>query len=417
MSTPAELKMISAKTRRQVALVYPLAVPWITTFVGGIMEYANQHGGWSLITSPPSLIGAGEDPLRLDDLQGWSGDGAMAAILDKADIRAAQRLNIPVLNLSATLSNTVIPRVRPDHYGMGRRAAEHLLQRGLTRLAYYGLKGFWFSQERCRGFTDCAKEAGATVDILEIPRKWGEWANLRKRTDMLVQWLKQLRPPIGILAVQDYRARSVIEECEHIGLQIPHDVAVIGMENDPTLCEFCQPTLSSVSRNSWQLGFKTAQMLDHLMEGLLIPMDTIVPSGNVVARKSTDTISVNDHHVADALHFIHDHISEPFGVDRVVRATSISRRLLEVRFRRTLGCTPNEYLNRKRVERVKALLDSAGKTKLHKLAAICGFSNAQQMRQVFKRVTGMTPLEYRQSKSKLDFRTKDETIENNRLPK
>ena len=32
-----------------------------------------------------------------------------------------------------------------------------------------------------------------------------------------------------------------------VGLDIPHDVAVLGMEDDPTVCEFCRPTLSSVS--------------------------------------------------------------------------------------------------------------------------------------------------------------------------
>ncbi len=390
----------SMKTRRQVALVYPLAVPHMTTFVRGVMDYAQQHGEWSLTTSPPSLIGAGEEPLRLDDLRSWPGHGVMAPILNKADIRSAQRLGIPVLNMASTLQDTGIPRVRPDHYAMGRMAAEHLLECGLKRLAYFGLQGFWFSKERCRGFVDCAKQAGATVDVLEVPLKSGPWSNLQKRTDLLANWLTQLLPPVGLLAVQDYRARAVIEECEKLGLHIPHDVAVIGMENDPTLCGFCRPTLSSVSRDSWRLGFETAEILDRMMDGLSVPMDVVVAPDSVAARQSTDTISVEDPHLADALHFIHDHISESFGIDRVVRATSISRRQLEVRFRRILGCTPNDYLSRKRVERVKELIAAPGKTKFHKLAMVCGFSNVEQMRLVFKRVTGMTPLEYRQAESR-----------------
>ena len=396
----------SAKPRRQVALVYPLSVPHMTTFVNGVMNYAQQHGGWSLTTSPPSLIGAGEDPLRLDDLRGWPGHGVLAAILNKADIRSAQRLDIPVLNMASTLQDTGIPRVRPDHYAMGRMAAEHLLECGLSRLAYFGLEGFWFSKERCRGFVECGKQAGATIDVLEVPRKSGHWANLKKRTDLLTNWLKQLSPPVGLLAVQDYRARAVIEGCENLGLHIPHDVAVIGMENDPTLCEFCRPTLSSVARNSWQLGVTTAEILDRMMDGKPVPMDTAIPPDCVAARQSTDTIAVEDSHLADALHFIHDHISESFGIDRVVRATSISRRQLEVRFRRVLGCTPNEYLSRKRVERAKELISAPGKTKFHKLAMACGFSNVEQMRMVFKRVTGMTPLEYRQAEKRL--RSSDE---------
>ena len=364
-------------------------------FVRGIMEYGKQHGDWSLTTSPPSLIGAGEETLTLDGLRGWPGHGAIAAILNKADIRSAHRLGIPVVNLAATLRATGIPSVLPDHYYMGRLAAEHLLERGLRRLAYFGLQGFWFSQERCRGFVECAQEAGVSCDILEMPQGISPSSNWKKHSDILANWLKKLRTPLGLLAVQDYRAHVAMEECEHLGLHIPHDVAVIGMENDPTLCEFCWPSLSSVSRNSWRLGYETASMLDRLMDGKEPSSDVVIQSDGVVARQSTDTIAVDDPHLAAALHFIHDNISQAFNIDRVVRATSISRRQLEFRFRKILGCTPNDYLSRRRVEKVKDLLSAPAKTKFHKLAMACGFSNVDQMRLVFKRETGMTPLEYR----------------------
>lgn len=383
------------RARRHVALAYPLAVPWMTSFVRGVMDYAQRHGGWTLTTSPPSLIGAGEENLTLDTLQGWPGHGVITAILSRADIRAADRLGIPVVNLAATLSDTGIPSVLPDHYGMGRLAAEHLLERGLRRLAYYGVKGFWFSELRCRGFVECAQRAGATCDVLEVPRKSGPCANWQKRTGLLVRWLKQLRPPVGLLAVQDYRARVVIEECERLGLRIPHDMAVIGMEDDPTLCEFCRPTLSSVSRNAWRLGVETASMLDRLMDGRPRPPDVVLPSDGVVARQSTDTIAVDDPHLAAAVHFIHDHLSEPFGVGRVVRASSVSRRQLEIRFRDMLGCTPHGYLSRRRVERAKQLLAAPGRVKFHNVAKACGFPSVDRMRLVFRRITGTTPLEYR----------------------
>ena len=387
----------ATKVRRQVAIAYPLAVPHMTIFLRGVMDYAQEHGGWSLTTSPPSLIGAGEKALTLDDLRGWPGDGVFAAILNQADIRTARRLRIPVLNGASTLRETGIPRVRPDHYAMGRLAAEHLLGRGFQRLAYYGLQGFWFSEERCRGFAERAQQAGATCDVLQVPQDCGRWASWQKRTKLLVGWLKQLQRPVGVLAVQDYRARVLMEECGRLNLHIPHDVAVIGMEDDPTLCEFCRPTLSSVVRDSWRLGFETAAALDRLMDGLPVPDDLPVAPAGVVARQSTDTIAVEDPHLAAALHFIHDHLNEPFGIDRLVKATSISRRKLEIRFQQMLGCSPYDYLNRTRIERAKQLLVTPDKLKFHSVVRACGFSSAAQMRLAFKRVTGMTPLEYRQS--------------------
>ncbi|MGI6414603.1 MAG: substrate-binding domain-containing protein [Thermoguttaceae bacterium] len=365
----------------------------MTTFVRGIMDYANRHGGWVLTTSPPSLIGAGEKALTLEALRGWKGDGAIAAILNERDIEAARQLHFPVLNNASTFRETGFPRVRPDHYAMGRLAAEHLLDRGLRRLAYYGVEGYWFNELRFAGFADCAKRANVPCIALNVPRSC---KYLQQRIDMLARWLKRLHPPVGILGVQDYRARAVIEECQNLRLRIPHDVAVIGMEDDPTLCEFCQPTLSSVSRDPWAMGMVSAEMLDRLMNGLNTPNDVAVPPDGVVARQSTDTIAVEDPHLADALHFIHDNIQKCFGIDQVVRATAISRRQLETRFRDMLGCSPHEYLCRKRVERVKHFLSVPERIKFHKLSRDCGFPNVERMRLVFKRVTGMTPVEFRQ---------------------
>ena len=56
--------------------------------------------------------------------------------------------------------------------------------------------------------------------------------------------------------------------------------------------------------------------------------------------------------------------------------------------------------SRKRIERAKQLLSAPGKIKLHNLVTACGFSSAERMRLIFKRLTGMTPLEYRQAEKK-----------------
>lgn len=387
---------VGYRIRRNVALVYPAAVPWMAMFERGVADYGEQHGGWALIVSPPSLRWAGEHSLTLESLLGWPGDGVIAAIGNAAEIRAARRLRKPVVNIAATKREVGIPRVMPDHRGMGRLAAEHLLERGLRRLAYYGYGELWFSQERCAGFAERAREAGVPCEVLEVPVAHEPRQTWLDAVAPLTRFLRRLRPPVGLLAVQDYRARAVVDECQRLGLRVPHDVAVIGIDDDPTICEFCRPTLSSVSRNSYRLGYETAAMLDLLMEGGTPPPgNVLVSSDGVVPRRSTDTIAVEDPHVAAAVHFIHDHPGETFGVQQVVDATTISRRLLEIRFRRVLDHTLYEYICRKRIEHAKQLMTSPGRIKLHKVAHLCGFSSLDRMRLAFKRMTGMSPLEYR----------------------
>lgn len=384
---------------RHVALAHPIAVPWMAMFVRGVTDYAKRHGGWSFTASPPSLRPAAEEALTLQSLRGWPGDGVIAAVSTAADARAARRLGKPVVNIAASLRSVGLPSVMPDHYGMGRLAAEHLLERGLCRLAYFGVEGLWYSRQRRLGFENAAKKANVPCDVLEVPYGGDSRRTWQQQLAPLTGWLQKLRPPLGLLAVQDYRARRVVDECQRLGLQVPHDVSVIGIDNDPIVCEFCEPTLSSVSRSPWRCGYETAALLDRLMNGKAPPpYDTLVPPEGVVARQSTDTVAVEDACVAAAVHYIHDHLAEPFDVGRVVRAAGVSRRQLELQFRRVLGATLYDYISRQRCQRAKKLLVAPERVKFGNLARACGFSSIERMRLVFKRLTGLTPQQYRQAK-------------------
>jgi len=197
-------------------------------FVRGVNAYAEKRGGWSLTASPPALVWAGEQAIALQGLRGWPGDGVIGVLTTREEIRAAKRLRKPFVNMASTFEKTEFPRVRPDHAGMGRLAAEHLLDRGLRRLAYFGVEGLWFSEQRGLGFVQRAQQADVSCEVLEAPRNPDASLTWQQRLAPLTRWLESLRPPVGLLAIQDYRARMVVDECERLGLRVPHDVAVIG---------------------------------------------------------------------------------------------------------------------------------------------------------------------------------------------
>jgi LacI family transcriptional regulator len=379
-----------------VALAYPVAVPWTALFMRGVIDYAAQHGGWILTTSPPTLTGAEEHAISVYSLKGWPGDGAIAAICTRAEAEAARHLGIPVVNLGGAMRDPGLPRVMADPRAIGSMAAEHLLERGFRRLAYCGTRGLWYSHERAIGFAQRAAQAGVSCEVYQAPRFSNPRAAWQERVAPLERWLRSLELPVGLLAVHDYRARALVDQCSRLGLKVPHDVGVIGVDNDPTVCEFCRPTLSSVSRNAWRMGYEAAALLDRLMDGEGPPgRETLIAPDGIVARQSTDTVVVDDPHVAAAVHFMRDHLGESFGIERVIERVSISRRQLELRFRRALACTPHAYLCRLRIEKAKGLLAGGGDMKMRNVAAACGFPCPERMRLVFQRLTGLTPLEYR----------------------
>jgi LacI family transcriptional regulator len=381
---------------KQVALAFPIAVPWLAQCMRGIVEYSQEHGNWNFLTSLSTLIGAKEFSISVAGLKGWPGDGVIAFINDREEVRDAQRLGIPVVGLSGMLQENSLPRVMVDHYAIGRFAAEHLLQCGFRRLGYYGIRGPWYSQERGRGFRDRAAEAGVPCDVFEQAPATNSRLSWHKRLAPVDKWLRSLKPPVGIFAVHDFRARILLEDCIRLGLNVPHDVALIGADNDPTICENCQPTLSSVARNAQRIGYEAAALLDQLMAGKK-PRQTelVFPPEGVVHRRSTDTIAVDDPHVSAAVHFMHDHLAEVSGIEYILAQVPISRRFLEQRFQEIFGCTPYHYLTQLRIEKAKQLLEGGERLKMRSLAKICGFTNSDHLRLVFYRATGMRPIEYR----------------------
>jgi LacI family transcriptional regulator len=361
----------------------------------GVAAYGQQYGGWDFTTSPPTLFEAKETAINIFALKEWEGDGAVAIITEPDEVQTARQIEIPVVCINGNLRECGLPRVMADQYAVGRLAADHLLSLGLQRLAYYGLNGPWYSQERQRGFVDRSHEAGVPCEVFATPPIADPRTTLRQRRDPVNHWLRTLELPVGILAVHDYRARVLADECMRLELDVPHQVAILGVDNDLTACEFSQLSLSSVSPAAWKIGFEAARLLDGLMNGQPAPQgDILFPPDGVVRRRSTDTVFVDDPNVSIAVQYMRDHLEEVFGIERIMKHVTVSRRRLHAQFKRKLNRTPYEYLCHLRVERAKELLAVNIRIKMWKIAAKCGFSSPARMRMVFQRLTGMTPMEH-----------------------
>ena len=274
---------------RKVAILYPTSIPWIALCVEGIRQFAREQGGWHLFSSPPSVHGTGESALSLRSMRGWKGDAIIVISDDQDELRYARRIKIPVVNLGGGSAKTFgVPRVMVDHYKAGRLAADHLLSCGLRNLAYFGWRDLWYSGQRQLGFTERAREAGVECRSLLRASRDESNENWAVRIAGLARWLASLPLPSGIFAAHDYRAQFLIEACQEVGLRIPADIAVVGMDNNEAVCEHTIPTLSSVSRNSRRVGWEAASLLDRIMGGEEPPDEDILlePDG-VVARQST----------------------------------------------------------------------------------------------------------------------------------
>ena len=377
-----------------------MAVPHLADLVEGVVDYSKAGANWTFTTSPAWSGGFPETfAMSMKSLRGWHGDGAIAVLTQEQDISVARELNFPVVNLSGTMRDRCgAPRVMVDHEEIGCVAARHLLAKGFRHFAYYGAGDTYYGELRQIGFSRVLKEAGYNLDqVFHAPARTDPDMPWIETLDQLGEWLAGLPKPTALLAVNDYRACLVVEQCQRMGIRIPRQIALLGVDNDNVICEHCHPPLSSVARNGRQVGYQAALLLDTLIEGTTPPgSDILVPPGSVIQRDSTDIIAIENPHVAAAVQLIHDNLGRPYGINNLIRKLGISRRFLERHFREELDCTPHEYLTQRRIEKAKRLLERHGDLSIQQVATACGQSDPRNFRRSFRRLTGMLPSEYRE---------------------
>ncbi len=154
----------------------------------------------------------------------------------------------------------------------------------------------------------------------------------------MAEWLKSLPKPVAVLACVDERAHQLVEACREADLCVPEDVAVLGVNNDEIVCNLSNPPISSIAQNFEKAGYQLAELLVKKVSGQKITINKVVFEAlHVVTRQSTDILAVEDTDVAWALNFIRNNVRQNLQVDNVADNACLSRRNLELRFRKALG--------------------------------------------------------------------------------
>jgi LacI family transcriptional regulator len=376
------------KRRQLVALLIETSNSYARGVLEGVIAYLRKHDSWSVYVpeqrrgdSPPAWLAR------------WQGDGIIARIENRSIAQAVLRTGLPVVDVSSARMIPDIPWVETNDAAIALTAAEHLLERGFRHLAFCGEPRFNWSSWRWDSFRKIAREAGGTVYEYRTPKS-RRWDQEQQR---LKDWILKLPRPVGILACYDIKGQQVLDACRDLGVDVPEEVAVIGVDNDHLICELCTPPLSSVIPDPHRTGYVAAELLDQMLHGKRVPPSEhlIAPLG-VCTRQSTDVLLIEDRDVATALRFIREHACEGIRIDDVLGEVPLSRRMLESRFLKFLGRTPHQEMERVKMDRVKRLLRETDLS-LDVIARRTGFSSEYYLSVAFKRVIRQTPSEYRRA--------------------
>lgn len=358
-----------------------LALNWYNVDIHrGVAEYACKHD-WNLCSEPAQYVGW----LPTD----WEGDGIITNVTAE-NSSFIKGNGLHAVHIGQPDSAIDFDCVRIDSESICRLSTDYFVERGYKRFAWFTNKAVK-DPVRLRYFRSCLNEYGYDCVFLNFPTmvKWNE--NRIK----LVKTLKKIKFPIAVFCSDDNAAAEVITACLDYGLQVPEQVAVLGVHNNDLVCESLSVSLSSVAVDFFKVGYLSAYLLDRRMRGLAAAKRVLnVKADEVISRKSTELLAVDHPEVARALRYIQANFNRGIKVKDVVRKTRITEKGLANAFQREIGKTIGQYIRLLKLEYAeKQLADK--RNSIGDIAIECGFSDYHGFYEAFKKKNGMTPLQFR----------------------
>ena len=247
--------------------------------------------------------------------------------------------------------------------------------------AWSKLRGDAFAAELARQGFDCAHYAHPPLD--------------RDNFEDFRAWVTALRKPAALFVACDDQALTILENCRVLGLRIPHDVSILGVDDDELIDESCAPTLSSVHPNHERQGYLAAARLNDLLAGKAdVPRHTAIPILSISARNSTRSESSAGVLVQGALAYIARNARHGIDPAAVAHQLKVSRRLLDLRFREVTGASVGAAIRERQLANVRDRLAHTNDP-IDKVTEACGFANANYLKDLFKRRYGVTMRDWR----------------------
>ena len=382
---------------RKVALLLRMSAGYDRQIMRGIVAYSRVHGPWSFYVARADV---GQRSPRIKE---WGCDGIVSLVENQKMADFIQSCGVPIIDVPGvwpradyySFSNDAkVATIVVDRYRVSGMIIEHFLDRGFRNFAFCGFPDASWSDEHREKFSRRIKEIGHEAVVYVPPRLKRDRVWPREQ-EHLARWLQSLPKPVALMSCNDDRGRQVIDTCSVAELKVPEEIAVVGVDDDDLVCSLANPPLSSVALNTYHGGYNAAQVLDKMMAGEEPAEKTIlIEPVQVLIRASSDILAMANREVAGAVRFIREQATRGLGVNEVAEQVLISRRKLEMSFKRVLGRSVHDEIRRVQIARVCQLLLDTDYSAAE-IARAAGFATAEYMSQVFRKEKSLTMRQYR----------------------
>ncbi|MDC7245936.1 MAG: substrate-binding domain-containing protein [Sphaerochaetaceae bacterium] len=352
----------------------------------GIIEFAKSRSSWRL----RGPMGGLRD-LHLQ--KGEHLDALITRIEHPSEMKKYEQLDIPVIDIAGAYRYDGVLRVQNDDIITGRKAGNYIRDLGVLSFAYCGVADTRWSSLRFEGLCDALKVPMRKVSVFNRSLSFFK----REQTsEALYGFLKNLTVPSAIFCCNDIVALKVTRHILDLSIDIPKEISVVSVDNDPLLCSLAKPALTSIALDCFSIGFTAASLVSSLLDGCTVDMNnpSLIEPLEIIERESTQMMLDHDPVVQKALRFIKDHAVDGISVSDVVDHCSASRRNLEIKWKKVRGKTILQEIVQNRLANAKRLLRESNAT-VEAIALESGFKTTQRFYAVFKQETRYSPGQWR----------------------
>lgn len=170
----------------------------------------------------------------------------------------------PTVLIDSSTADASVPSVVPDEEGGARLAVEELLKHGHRRIGFTtNIDDVPATRGRLAGYRRALESAGIGFDPSLVVARPSETLG---GYEAAMELLSRTSRPTALFCYNDRMAAGAYRAAAERGLRIPHDVSVVGFDNQEILAEGVYPALTTVALPHYEMGEWALNTLADLLE-------------------------------------------------------------------------------------------------------------------------------------------------------
>ncbi len=290
--------LVTGRTRN-IGVIMPSVTRWfLAEVLEGIQDALLDHGlDLTLYDSRPGT--AGRARIFDDFLARKRFDGLIAVGLEPQD-REIERLRAIDRPMISVVGDANDPgTISIDDRDAGRRATEHLIGLGHRRIAFIGgTEPHWahWDRRRLEGYRAAMADAGLAEYATHVESDITLPGGYAASVDLLGD---TTRRPTGLVCACDEVAIGAIVAARRLGIQVPSDLSVVGIDDHEFADVFSLTTLAQLPREQ---GMTAVELLLQHIDDPSVPVQSVALPARLVVRSSTGPVDRASSAIETAAH-------------------------------------------------------------------------------------------------------------------